>query len=168
MCKLVYLERLTRWFWREGAAPVAGSQWVDPEHATACPADAVAGTVACRGYMWANQHPAVRRWHALGRPKNGAVGRAVVQNHAELAERAAVGRLEMEPAQVFAVQVAPYSRLMASMCPGHPASRWLPIKWQKWWNNSVVEEYGGGVEFPPPDAPPGAVAEQPVEDPIED
>lgn len=154
--------------WCERGAAAAGSQWVDPEHATTCPADAVAGAVACRGYMWANQHPAARRWHALGRPKNGAVGRAVVQNHAELAERAAVGRLEMEPAQVFAVQVAPYSRLMASMCPGHTATCWLPIKWKKWWNNEVVEEYGGGVEFPQPGAAPGAVVEQFVEDPIED
>lgn len=145
----------------------AGSQWVDPEHATTCPADAVASTVACRGYMWANQHPAPRKWHALGRPKNGEVGRAVVQNHAELAERATLGRSEMEPAQVFAVQVVPYGRLMATMLPGHPAARWLPMKWKKWWNNSVVEEYGGGVEYAPASAQPGGAAEI-IEDPIED
>lgn len=118
--------------------------------------------------MWANQHPAPRKWHALGRPKNGAICRAVVQNHAELAERAALGRSEMEPAQVFAVQVVPYSRIMASCLPGHYAACCLPIKWKKWWNNAVVEEYGGGTVNAQSGAVPVRVEEQIVEDPIED
>jgi hypothetical protein len=141
----------------------AGMQWVDPEHATASAADAVAGTVACRGYMWANQHPAPRVWRALVGPKLGAVGVAAVHNHAELAERAATLRMEMESAQLLAVQVVPYARLMAGACPGHPAGHWLPIRWKRWWKDSATEVHGGGLALPS-----RPEVREYLEDPIED
>jgi hypothetical protein len=92
----------------------------------------------------------------------------VVHNYAELAERAALGRCELEPANIFAVQVVPYSRIMATMAPGHPATRWLPIKWKKWWKNRVVDEFGGGTEYTAQPEVPTAPVQQMLEDPIED
>lgn len=122
-----------------------GKQWIDPEHSTASPADAAAGTLACRGYMLANQHPAPRKWQPIRAPQVSSVAGAAAKNRAELAERTVSGRCEIEPAVMCAVQVIPYARLMAAAVVGHPSSAWLPVKWFRWWAGNVVEEQGGGV-----------------------
>jgi len=75
------------------------------------------------------------------------VARAAAYNRAELAERSAFGRREIEPAVMSAVQVIPYARLMASPAHDHPARKWLPVTWRRWWAGSVVEDGGGGVNM---------------------
>lgn len=145
-----------------------GKQWVDPEHATASPADAAAGTLACRGYMWANQHPAPRKWQPMHAPQISTVTRATANNRAELAERTCNGRCEIESAVLCAIQVVPYARLMAAAVPGHPSTVWLPMKWRRWWAGAVIEETGGGVHGPVATGGTGSYDDIMEEDPIED
>lgn len=145
-----------------------GKQWVDPEHLTASPADAAAGALACRGYMWANQHPAARKWQPICAPKMPQVARAAAHNRAELAERSAFGRAEMEPAVMCAVQVIPYARLMAAAIHGHPASQWLPVTWHRWWGGTAVQERGGGIEVSLSGVSCRTGDNNDIEDPIED
>jgi hypothetical protein len=124
----------------------AGDQWIDPDFATSSPADAAAGAVACRGYMWANQHPAPSAWRPLRAPLANMVARATAQNRAELAEQAANGQLRpLEAPTLFAIQVVPFARLMCGMWPGHPARMVLPLRWRRVWQGAVHEESGGGV-----------------------
>lgn len=145
----------------------AGKQWIDPEHLTSSPADAAAGTLACRGYMWANEHPAPRKWQPIRAPQMALVERATAGNRAELTERTAIGRLEIDAAVMCAVQVIPYARLMAASVPGHPSSAWLPLKWQRWWAGTVLEECGGGIRSSQLPAEENQNAMTEIEDPIE-
>eukprot|EP00892_Ulva_mutabilis_P009836 jgi/Ulvmu1/7224/UM035_0010.1 len=123
-----------------------GKQWVDPEHLTASPADAAASALACRGYMWANQHPTARKWQPIRAPKMALVARAAANNRAELAERSA-SRKEIEPAVMVAIQVIPYARLMVTAIHSHPARVWLPVTWHRWWAGAVIQEPGGGIDI---------------------
>lgn len=120
-------------------------QWVDPEFETRSPADAAASALACRGYMWANQHPSQSRWQPLRAPVVTVAARAAARNRAELAECAALGRGDLEPAAQSAVQVVPYARVLTASVPQHPVRALLPVRWQKLWQGAVVEEAGGGT-----------------------
>jgi hypothetical protein len=127
-------------------------QWVDPEYATASPADAVASTLACRGYMWSNQHPAPFKFRPWRAPTPQVVARAAALNAAELLERLAAGRRELDPAALCAVQVLPYLRLITAAAPWHSSRLCLPMRWRRWWAGSVLEEHGSAA--PPHEAPP--------------
>ena len=142
---------------------------MDPEFETRSPADAAASALACRGYMWANQHPSQSRWQPLRAPVVTAAARAAARNRAELAECAAMGRGDLEPASQNAVQVVPYARVLTANVPHHPARALLPVRWQKLWQGTVVEEGGGGTgRCSAPDMGNGASAAVDATDEIED
>jgi hypothetical protein len=124
---------------------VFAGHWIDPEFETRSAAEAAASTLACRGYMWSNQHPSASAWRPLRAPMALAADRAAAQNRAELAECAARGRHELDPALQIGIQVVPYARLLVAMLPQHNARMLLPVRWQKLWQGSILEEPGGGI-----------------------
>jgi hypothetical protein len=135
---------------------------------SATPADAAASAVACRGYMWANQHPAPSKWRPLRAPLSSVVARATACNRAELTARVTKARAEIEPAAQSSVQILPYARVLVAHMPGHPVQVLLPMRWQKLWHGTVQEEYGGGVEAPQPQTSVEAATVAAPEDEIED
>ena len=145
----------------------AGVKWIDADYATATPADAAASCSACRGYMWANQHPSPSKFRPLRAPLCNVVGRATTQNSAELSERLTLRRVEIEPATQTSVVTIPFARVLVGMMPGHPVRMLLPVKWQKLWQGSVKEEYGGGCDAPLAQGQVDAAVPEP-EDEIED
>jgi hypothetical protein len=130
----------------------AGGQWIDPDFSTKSAADAAASCSACRGYMWANQHPAQKGFRPIRAPVAFAAARATAHNRAELVERVTNGLAELQPATQVSVQTVPYARVVAAGYPAHPVRGLLPLRWQKLWRGAVQEEYGGGTQVVPASA----------------
>lgn len=144
-------------------------QWIDPDFATKSAADAAASCSACRGYMWANQHPAPTKFRPLRAPLAPVVARATAHNRAELVERVTQGLGELQPAGVVSVQTVPYAKVVAQQFPAHAVRAILPMCWRKLWKGKIEEEYGGGVECAAAGSRDEAVErEQAADDEIED
>jgi hypothetical protein len=108
-------------------------------------ADAAAGSTAVRGLLFANAHPAPRRWLPLRSPVSGLVGRAAAANLAELrATLATAAALAISSScwaslEAYAAGALVYARRLAA-APGYGVLQaLLPPRWSHVWNGAVQE-----------------------------
>lgn len=148
-------------------AGAAGADWIDPDFSTKSAADAAASCLACRGYMWANQHPAPSKFRPLRAPIASVAARGAAQNRAELTERAASARDAIEPAAQLSVQLVPYARVLVAQYPHHHVRQMLPMQWQKLWQGRLVAEHGGGTQSQAASVAEDVTLQAVVEDEIE-
>ena len=154
--------------------------WDEDDTLSSSLLQAAAGSVAARGFLFANAHPAPSRWVPVRGPSCYLPERAAAQNLAQLAEIAGrvqgvggVGAMMAGGGQRAASQVLPFLRILGGVREyGWLWQGALPSKWHGVWQGAVCERWMGG---PGPGAGAGggvgsgAVKEEAgVDDEIED
>ncbi len=137
------------------------SLWLEDSPAAGNLSSAIAASVAVRGLMYGNKHPAANRFNPIRAPASSAIDQAAAANrlqlHAAKCRLAAAcgGGAESATAAAGAVSalfsggsatqvvssVMPWLRSLAQSSPRH--SVWLvpllPGSWSYYWNGSVTE-----------------------------
>ncbi|KAK9868401.1 hypothetical protein WJX84_010961 [Apatococcus fuscideae] len=147
----------TDWLLQQNSTLSSSSgPWEEPSFAASSLKDALAGSVAVRGWLYSNAHPGPRRFQAMKGPMALLVQRAAAANCAEangvccrLAHPRSIASVDAaQPLasassslfgswRVFAGEILPYVRAMGDASSLHPACSLLPTSWSRVWNGSI-------------------------------
>lgn len=125
---------------QSGQHASAANAWDQDDHPSSSFAEAAAGSLTARGFMWANAHPAPRSWFQMRGPAWKAANRARLSNTDALSRLAWQHGAGGSVAE-WSAGTLPFLRSMAAWDQTHFAARHLPARWWRLWNGQLHEEH---------------------------
>ncbi|KAK9844949.1 hypothetical protein WJX74_008996 [Apatococcus lobatus] len=134
----------------------SSTPWEEPSFAASSLKDALAGSVAVRGWLYSNAHPGPRRFQAMRGPQAQLVQKAAAANCSEV--NAVYCRLVDQPGKasgslanhasvsysslfgswrIFAGEILPYVRAIGDQSTQHAACTLLPHSWSRIWDGRI-------------------------------